>query len=107
MLKRIALNDDLIELIEAIREAENENSEFEKSFSRIVNYLIVLGIDKYSEIFNIPEFKNFLIVKSFDFEKRMGKNPYKLSEINDIARKRERLRKRLAELGRSFFENEE
>jgi hypothetical protein len=107
MLKHIALNNDLIELIEAIREAENENSEFEKSFSRVVNYLIVLGIDKYSEIFNIPEFKEFPIMKAFDFEKRMGKNPYKLSEMSDIARKRERLKRRLAELGRSFFEESE
>jgi len=104
MRKQIALNDDLIELIEAIREAENENAEFEKSFSRVVNYLIILGIDKYSEIFNIPEFKNFLVMRSFDFDKRMGSNEYKVSEINDIARKREKLRKRLAELGRSFFE---
>jgi len=105
MRKQIVINDDLIELIEAIRDIENENSDFEKSFSRVVNYLLVLGIDKYSEIFNIPEFKNFPIMRSFDFEKRMGKNPYKVSEISDMARKRERLRKRLAELGRSFFED--
>jgi len=104
MRKQIALNDDLIELIEAIRETENENAEFEKSFSRIVNYLIVLGIDKYSEIYNIPEFKNFPIMKSFDFDKRMGSNDYKVSYQNDIERKRERLRKKLAKLGRSFFE---
>lgn len=106
MIKHISLNDGLIELIEIIKDAENENSKFEKSFSRIVNYLIVLGIDKYSEIFNIPEFKNFPIMKSFDFEKRMGKNDYKVGSVNSLELKREKLKRRLAELGRSYFEEE-
>jgi len=107
MRKQIALNDNLMELIEVIKEAENENSKFEKSFSRIVNYLIILGIDKYSEIFNIPEFKEFPIMRSFDFEKRMGLNDYKVSSVNPLELKREKLKRRLAELGRSYFENEE
>jgi len=104
MKKLVVINDDLIELIEAIKDIENENSQFEKSFSRVLNYLLVLGIDKYAEIYNVLELKNFAIMHSFDFDKRMGSNDYKVSYQNDIERKRKRLKEKLASLGRSFFE---
>jgi hypothetical protein len=98
-IKKIVLNEKIYEIIKFVLDSENTFRDKEISFSRLVNYLLVLGLDKYCDINKTPRFNIY-----FDLDKKSGYHNYKISDLE--TKKRELLRKHLISLGRSFFETD-